>query len=234
MGSRWGTFFFPISLPSSVATPFDVLGIDPDANRAAVERAYRRRVKETHPDLGGSASEFLRVREAYEDITNGTLEGDEDGTEGMADVTDEEAPAEQDQAVRTVEYLNYDRLVDHGWNIDDPDLFRKAAAADLDLIDHGEFEVYQDESLLEAAEKCGFAWPYACRGGACANCAVGLVAGELAQPVDHILPPDLVERGFRLSCLGEPVTDELQVVFNVKHLPELDDLRLPPGPFRGT
>lgn len=221
-----------------MTSPFDVLGIDPETDRSEVERAYRRRVKETHPDLGGSTREFLRVRQAYEAITDGAVEVAENGESGPADPdaapTDEDAVADTERVVGTVEYLNYDRLVDYGWDIEDPDLFRKAAAAGLALEDHGEFEVYPDESILEAAEKCGFAWPYACRGGACANCAVGLVAGEVSQPVDHILPADLVDRGFRLSCLGVPETEELKLIFNVKHLPELDDLRLPPGPFKGT
>ncbi|TKX76772.1 (2Fe-2S)-binding protein, partial [Halorubrum sp. SD626R] len=91
--------------------------------------------------------------------------------------------------------------------------------------------VQPDESLLEGAENRGFGWPFSCRGGACANCAVYLVDGEISQPANHIMPDDLAERGFRLSCNGYPVSDELQVVFNVKHLAELDDLILPPGPF---
>jgi len=41
----------------------------------------------------------------------------------------------------------------------------------------------------------------------------------------------MTDRGIRLSCVGEPITDDLKVVYNVKHLPDLDELRLPPGPY---
>ena len=34
-----------------------------------------------------------------------------------------------------------------------------------------------------------------------------------------------------LMFVGAPITDEMRVVFNVKHLPDLDELRLPPRPF---
>jgi curved DNA-binding protein CbpA len=43
------------------------LGVGPDADEAAVKRAYRKRVKECHPDAeGGDADEFKRVTAAYE------------------------------------------------------------------------------------------------------------------------------------------------------------------------
>jgi len=48
------------------------------------------------------------------------------------------------------------------------------------------------------------------------------------------MPEELAERGFRLSCNGYPVSDELKVVFNVKQLAELDDLILPPGTVHPT
>jgi len=54
-----------------VASAFEVLGVDLDAGPEAVEAAYRRRVKETHPDHGGSAEAFRRVRRAYEAIESG-------------------------------------------------------------------------------------------------------------------------------------------------------------------
>jgi hypothetical protein len=41
------------------------LGVSTDAELSEVRAAYRRRVKETHPDHGGDEEEFRRVREAY-------------------------------------------------------------------------------------------------------------------------------------------------------------------------
>lgn len=209
-------------------SPFDILRIESDADAETIERAYRERVIETHPDQGGSISEFQLVRAAYEAIISGVpLDGD-DGDSG---------PATVDQTRREssrIEYLNYAVLDDHGWALDDDDLFEKASNAGLDPADYGRFLVKPHESLLEAAENRGFAWPFACRGGACANCAVAVVDGELSLPVNHILPDDLLDRGFRLSCNGMPKTREMQVVYNVKHLPGLDELRLPPYPFEMT
>jgi len=240
--------------------PFDVLGVDPGADEDAVERAYRERVKEAHPDQGGSAAEFRRVRDAYEAIVSGMAATDRDGTAGAGGDSgppagagpdpgpdprpspgDEPAGADgaaageaatpEEPAAVEVEYLNYEALGDHGWDVDDPDLFEKAAGADLDPVDHGRVTVESGESLLEAAEKAGFSWPFACRGGACANCAVAVRGGDLDQPADHILPDEMVDRGFRLSCVGAPITADTRVVYNVKHLPGLDELRLPPHPF---
>lgn len=202
-------------------SPFEVLGIDADADDVAIERAYRRRVKEAHPDHGGSADEFQRVRAAYATVIAGDSLEDGDG----AGDTDERREGTR------VEYLNYDVLDDYGWDLDDEDLFESAAAAGLDPADYGKFLVEPHESLLEAAENRGFAWPFACRGGACANCAVAVVEGALAMPVNHVLPPEMLDRDIRLSCNGMPTTDELTVVYNLKHLPSLDELRLSPRPF---
>jgi hypothetical protein len=54
------------------------------------------------------------------------------------------------------------------------------------------------------------------------------------MPVSHVLPEELLDRGIRLSCVGAPITEELAVIANVKHLPTLEELRLPPGPFEGA
>jgi ferredoxin len=214
-----------------VADPFEILGVDPDADDAVIDQAYRRRIMETHPDQGGSARAFQRVREAYEQVVamrNGEMEG---ATDREPDRDD--GDAHRDAGSR-VEYLNYEVIADRGWSLDDADLFETAADADLDTRDYGEFLVAPGETLLEAAENRGFAWPYACRGGACANCAVAVVDGEMTVPIDHVLSSDMTERGIQLSCIGAPATADMKVVYNVKHMPELDELRLPAYRFERT
>ncbi|MFD1642593.1 ferredoxin Fer [Halohasta litorea] len=211
-----------------MASPYDILGIDSDADEDDIKQAYRDRVKETHPDLGGSEAEFKRVERAYQRLSEAESAEQLDGETVVSDQHVEPEPEDQPTQV---DFLNYEVLDDHGWSLDDEDLFEKAAAAGLDPADYGSFEVEGDDTLLEAAEENGLAWPYACRGGACANCAVSLLDGELSQLVDHILSEDLLEQGIRLSCNGRPTTDEMQVVYNVKHRPDLDDLRLPPDRF---
>jgi len=216
----------PVRSPTpNVDAPFDVLGVDPDADESEIDRAYRRRVMETHPDQGGSAHAFQRVKAAYEAIMEGRLhDGDGDA--------DRREPSRPEGS--RVEYLNYAVIEDHGWSLDDDDLFEKANAADLDPTDYGEFLAEPSETLLEAAENRGFAWPYACRGGACANCAVAVVEGEMTEPIDHVLSTEMLERGIQLSCIGAPTTAELKVVYNVKQMPDLDDLILPPYRFERT
>jgi curved DNA-binding protein CbpA len=211
-----------------MASPYDILRVNPDADAEEIKQAYRDRVKETHPDLGGSEAEFKRVERAYQRLSE--AESDEQ-LDGETVVSEQDTEPEPEDQPAQVDFLNYEVLDDYGWSLDDEDLFEKAAAADLDPADYGSFEVEGDDTLLEAAEENGFAWPYACRGGACANCAVSLLDGELSQLVDHILSEDLLEQGIRLSCNGRPTTDEMQVVYNVKHRPDLDDLRLPPDRF---
>lgn len=214
-------FLVRIAYPFTMATPYEVLGIDENASIQEVRRAYRERVKDAHPDHGGSREAFQRVRTAYERIKARREGAEGAGTDG---------PAMEARQSR-VEYLDYDVLVDQGIEFDGTNVFELIDDADLGPAEYGRFVVEPDETLLEAAENRGFTWPFACRGGACANCAVKLVEGELDMPVNHILPEDLVDRGIRLSCVGGPITDTVQVVFNVKHIPDLEELHLPPQQF---
>lgn len=127
-----------------------------------------------------------------------------------------------------ISYLNYEVIADHGWAIDDEDLFEKASKADLDIADYGRFLVTAGETILQAAESRGITWPYACRGGACANCAVIVKKGDVAMPGQVVLTDEQVRvSNARLTCVGIPVTEEVKLVMNVQHLDEFDDLRLP-------
>lgn len=225
------SFYQRDGLPLGVDSPFDVLGVDPDADEETIEQAYRERVFEAHPDHGGSAREFQRIRRAYERIengydprTNGATPAPEDGAEP--------GPEPEPEAVGvTVEYLDYQALADQGWELTDENLFERAAEADFDDADYGTFVAEPGTPLLEAAEEQGHAWPFACRGGACTNCAVAVIDGEMPMHSSHILPQEWIDRGIRLSCVSAPVSDEMQVVFNVKHLPGLEELLLPASRF---
>ncbi|WP_434531329.1 ferredoxin Fer [Haloarcula sp. NS06] len=211
-------------------SPFEVLGITPDADDGEIVDAYRERVKEAHPDQGGSAAEFQTVKTAYERLQNGYEPGDPLPDETAEPEPEaEEAPPEPDDPM--VEFLNFEVLEDHGWALGDEDLFAKAADTNLQSTDFGRFYVDPNDTLLEAAEKNGFAWPFACRGGACTNCAVAVVEGEMPSPASHILPPELTEKGIRLSCIAAPVSDDAKIVYNLKHLPEVSELLLPASRF---
>lgn len=127
-----------------------------------------------------------------------------------------------------VHYIDYGVLDAKGWSIEDPDLFEKAANADLDLDTYGRFIVPPGHTILDAAERAGRSWPYACRGGACANCAVVIKEGDVAMPGQAILSEQQVRTmNARLTCVGVPVTDVVKLVVNVQQLDALQDLRLP-------
>jgi len=49
----------------SVGAAFSQLGLQPTADAEEVRAAYRRRVKDVHPDQGGDSESFRRLREAY-------------------------------------------------------------------------------------------------------------------------------------------------------------------------
>ncbi|MFB6361327.1 MAG: ferredoxin Fer [Halobacteriales archaeon] len=124
----------------------------------------------------------------------------------------------------TVEYLNYEVLDDHGWSMDDDELFEKAADAGLDAEDYGTLEVNKGEYILEAAEAEGYDWPFSCRAGACANCAAILKEGGIDMDMQQILSQEEVdERNVRLTCIGSPTEDEIRIVYNAKHLDYLQN-----------
>ena len=50
-----------------------VLGVGRDATMDEIRDAYREKVKEAHPDNGGSEDEFVRVRDAYDELRQGAL-----------------------------------------------------------------------------------------------------------------------------------------------------------------
>ncbi|KDA05094.1 molecular chaperone DnaJ [Microbacterium sp. CH12i] len=52
---------------------YEVLGVDPSVSDEELRRAYRLRLRQTHPDTGGDSAAFIQVQRAWEVI--GTPEG---------------------------------------------------------------------------------------------------------------------------------------------------------------
>ncbi len=52
----------------SAATPYEVLGVSSSASDEELRRAYRRLLRQTHPDVGGSAAKFQAVQIAWERV----------------------------------------------------------------------------------------------------------------------------------------------------------------------
>lgn len=57
-----------LALGSGKRDPYQVLGVRPGMSREAFAFAYRQKIKETHPDTGGSTDAFLEVRAAAEEL----------------------------------------------------------------------------------------------------------------------------------------------------------------------
>lgn len=57
---------------SAVIEPdhYRILGVSPQAPKADIQAAYRRRLRESHPDRGGSADEFHLVQGAWEILSH--------------------------------------------------------------------------------------------------------------------------------------------------------------------
>jgi hypothetical protein len=55
-----------------VTSPHEILGVTKTANDEVIEAAYRILVKKHHPDQGGDAEDFDRIKTAYEEITSET------------------------------------------------------------------------------------------------------------------------------------------------------------------
>ncbi|MFT4214295.1 MAG: DnaJ domain-containing protein, partial [Microbacterium sp.] len=48
------------------ASAYDVLGVTADVSDDELRRAYRARLRQTHPDTGGDAVRFVQVQRAWE------------------------------------------------------------------------------------------------------------------------------------------------------------------------
>jgi ferredoxin len=131
--------------------------------------------------------------------------------------TDDE-DGDEDVGTTAVEYLNHRVVLERGWDLDDEDLFEKAAAADLDESDYGTVSGDRDETLLQIAEGNDLQWPFQCRSGTCARCAGVLRSGEAEMDMNLFLEDEEVaEMDYRLTCTCYPESDEVQLVFNSIH-----------------
>lgn len=48
--------------------PFRILGVDPNATKEEVQKAYRKKAAEAHPDRGGPHEQMVKVNAAWETI----------------------------------------------------------------------------------------------------------------------------------------------------------------------
>jgi len=61
-------------------TLYQILGVDSNASRDSLKRAWRRKLLQVHPDHGGSAAEVVEVMEAFRVLSNPTQRAAYDAT----------------------------------------------------------------------------------------------------------------------------------------------------------
>ncbi len=74
-------------------TPYEVLGVDPRVGQEELRRAYRRLLRQTHPDTGGDAVLFVRVQRAWERVGTPEDRAAYDRGQGARSVAPEGGPA---------------------------------------------------------------------------------------------------------------------------------------------
>jgi hypothetical protein len=71
----------------SAEDPYMILGIQPGADSDAIKLAYRRLAKQHHPDAGGNAAEFQKIKTAFNELlASGAVV--REGTAGLPDPQD--------------------------------------------------------------------------------------------------------------------------------------------------
>ncbi|HYP73604.1 MAG TPA: DnaJ domain-containing protein, partial [Microbacterium sp.] len=74
------------------ASAYEVLQVAPDATDDDLRKAYRLRLRETHPDTGGDASRFVQVQRAWELIGTATARAAYDRGHGFGDAAPQYGP----------------------------------------------------------------------------------------------------------------------------------------------
>ena len=75
-------------------TPYETLGIQPVADIITIERAYKSKARELHPDRGGSEEAFRDVQRAYDVLRDPAKRQEYDRTGKMPDDAHDDTEAE--------------------------------------------------------------------------------------------------------------------------------------------
>jgi ring-1,2-phenylacetyl-CoA epoxidase subunit PaaE len=72
-----------------------------------------------------------------------------------------------------------------------------------------------DQTILDAAMRVRGGLPFSCKGGVCATCKARVLDGEVVMDKNFALVGDEIDAGFILTCQSHPVTDALEIDFDV-------------------
>ena len=70
-------------------------------------------------------------------------------------------------------------------------------------------------SILENARASGVRAPFACKAGVCATCRAKVVKGKVEMIRNFGLTPEEIEAGYILTCQSVPVSDDVEVDFDI-------------------
>ena len=77
-----------------------------------------------------------------------------------------------------------------------------------------EFEMSQEQSILDAALKQDIDAPYSCQGGICSSCIARLTEGEAKMRQNNILTDGEVAEGLILTCQAHPTSASVVVDYD--------------------
>ncbi len=74
--------------------------------------------------------------------------------------------------------------------------------------------VQPQDSILDAALDAGIDLPFSCRSGTCSSCMTKLVSGKVVMLEQRALSDEDIEKGFCLTCVGYPASDNVIVNYD--------------------
>lgn len=205
---------------------YEKLGVSKGKDLDYYTDVYRDLIKEHHPDLGGSRDEFVKIQEAYELIKEAVNEESVQSNvidEVINDSSSKKSDYSKYVYPSKVRYIDYMVLRDVSPSANK--LFQEWDSYTYESM--GGFTIKSGETVLEAAESNDNTWPYSCRGGACSNCAIKVVNGSVETRSIHILPSYLLDKGYRLSCIGKPLSKNIDIVYNINQHDDIQEYLLP-------
>ena len=71
------------------------------------------------------------------------------------------------------------------------------------------------DSILDAALNNSADLPYACKGGVCSTCKAKVIKGDVEMLLSYGLEQDEIDAGYVLTCQTWPISDEVEVDFDI-------------------